>query len=155
MLAVLTAAILVLTIGAVSAFAFVPTAPYFSPSINFDSATPMGNATVFDIEGYTDPSDQQQYTLVFFQPERYYESHIQHDLIGVIDELWIIDPSDGTAYNTVVAGEGYAQINKDWLLQNGSIEYYEVDNIGVDIYDVTAQAFSRHTAINTVYFKVN
>jgi hypothetical protein len=157
LIAVLTVAILVLTVGAVSVFAFTPYAPYFSMSINFDSSLPIGNASVFDIQdSYIDPVDNEIYTLIFFRPERFYVSQLSHDLILTVDELWIIDPSDGTAYQTMVTGEGYAQINRDWLLTNGAgILCYQVDNIGINIYDTTDQQFSRIPGIGTVYLKVN
>jgi hypothetical protein len=154
MIAILATAVLVLTIGAVSAFAFTPTAPYFftTTSFAYPDVPPMGNSTIFDIE-----DDNDGNTLVFFQPERYYEDHIRHNLVGVVDEFYVVNPSTGQATNTIISNEGYAEINQSWRITDGAtgVQYYVIEQIGVNIYDTDAHAFSRHMEIQTVYLKVN
>jgi hypothetical protein len=161
LIAVLTAAILVLSIGAVSAFAFTPNAPYFFTDTTFayPDIPPMGNATIFDIDNdYVDPQVGPS-TLVFFQPERFFNTlgGPRDNYIGVVDSFVVIDPNDDSNHETIVNNEGYAQIDQHWLQTDPATgtNYYEVDSIGVNLYDTDTHQFSRHMQIQPVYLKIN
>jgi hypothetical protein len=160
LIAILAVAVLVLTVGAISAFAYVPAAPYFftKTTFTYPDVPPMGNDTIFDIqEPYTDP----QYgacTVVFFQPEKFFNTlgGPRDNYIGVVDEFYVVDPSSGAKTDMIVSNEGYARIPITWKQYDTSTGtyYYEVADIGVNLFDTDTLAFSRHYATGTVYLKV-
>ncbi|MDR2295584.1 MAG: hypothetical protein LBD95_02200 [Clostridiales Family XIII bacterium] len=155
--AALLAAALALTIGATSASAFTPFAPYFFTTTAFEypDYAPMGNATVFDIQTYTN-EEGNLCDLVFFQPERFYDvlTGNRHNLIGVLDSFVVLDDG-GVPQETFDVNGDFASIPQDWSLQGpGTSRYYAVRSIQVSIYDTTTQSFTGHIAIPAVYFKV-
>jgi hypothetical protein len=148
-IAIALATLMIAAVTTVSVFAYAPTPPYFYSNSAFTATPPMGNATVFDVELYDDGT--KDWTLLFLQPERYYETHIMHDFVGAIDYFTVID-GNGGVHDVLIPGN-IAQIDTAWQQLNiDGDPYYEIV-IGVQLFDVTDNQFSTHQRY-TVYYKI-
>ena len=155
-IALAMALLMVAAVTSISAFAATPYTPYFYNTEDLDPTDlpPMGNATVFDTEQYVRDTD---YTLFFFQPERYYEPYLGSNTVGVIRSFRVWDVNageDGEYVETLIAPGSIAQVPNSYAQTNQYGEEYFQIALDVTIYDVTLGIFASYMPTVITYYRV-
>jgi hypothetical protein len=127
-------AVLMMIVASMNAFAALPIPPYFFMDSRLIQPTPMGNATIQDVEYDSVNGDY----YLFLQPETYYSPTNLHTYIFGIDRLLVQNPQTGGFENVLhgsvaIIPEAYIQYTTD-----ADKKPYFATDLGVSIFDLTA-----------------